>query len=275
MGRIHLGTSGYVYKHWKHIFYPDKLPARRWLEYFVQVFSTCELNNSFYMLPKPACVDGWRERTPPGFVFAAKGSRFLTHMKQLNDVDWGLHRYFDVMFRLENKLHVVLWQLPPHMKKPNLEKLEMFLAFLPPNVRHVIEFRSENWYRDDVCDLLDAYGVAFCEHDIVRGPDGQGLRPPRLTGGFRYIRFHGATGKYQGRYGLAGLAGWAADLRSYRGDAYVYFNNDLFGHALMDAMDLSELLDEPLPIPAELAARRARLGVTAAPAITREDSATY
>lgn len=253
MGRIHLGTSGYVYKHWKRLFYPDKLPANRWLEYFTQVFSTVELNNSFYMLPTPAAVDGWRDRTPPGFVFAAKGSRFLTHMKQLNDVDWGLHRYFDVMFRLGDKLHVVLWQLPPHMSKPNLEKLEMFCAFLPPNVRHAIEFRHEAWYREDVCALLDAYKVAFCEHDIVRGPDGNGLPPPRVTGGFRYVRFHGATGKYRGRYGPPGLRRWAEDLRSYRSrhDAYVYFNNDLFGHALLDAMDLAELLDEPLHVPAD------------------------
>ncbi|MFL5320536.1 MAG: DUF72 domain-containing protein, partial [Myxococcaceae bacterium] len=161
--------------------------------------------------------------------------------------------YFDVMFRLGDKLKVVLWQLPPHMSKPNLEKLEIFCAFLPPNVRHVIEFRSENWYREDVCDLLDAYGVGFCEHDIVRGADGKGLHPPRLTGGFRYIRFHGATGKYQGRYGEDGLRPWASELQAYRGEAFVYFNNDLFGHALMDAMDLASLLQEPIELPEESA----------------------
>lgn len=236
MGRIHLGTSGYVYAHWKKIFYPDKLPAARWLDYYARVFNTCELNNTFYMLPKASAVDGWRERTPPGFVFAAKGSRFITHMKQLNDPDWALERYFDVIFRLEEKLHVVLWQLTPRMTKPNLEKLEFFLACLPPNVRHAFEFRHEAWYREDVCDLLDAYGAAFCEHDIIR------LRPPRLTGGFRYIRFHGATGKYRGRYGKKGLAPYAEDLKRYEGDAFVYFNNDLFGHALVDALDMSELL---------------------------------
>lgn len=236
---IHLGTSGYVYAHWKKIFYPPQLPAAEWLPYFARVFNTCELNNTFYMLPRPASVDCWRERTPAGFVFAAKGSRFITHMKQLNDPDWALERYFDVLDRLRPKLQVVLWQLTPRMTKVNLDKLELFLACLPHDMRHAFEFRHEAWYHEDVCDLLDAYGAAFCEHDLIR------MRPPRLTGGFRYIRFHGATGKYRGRYGKAGLAPYADDLRRCRGDAYVYFNNDLLGHALVDALDLSELLGTP------------------------------
>src|SRR6266850_3654501 len=104
--------------------------------------------------------------------------------------------------------------------------------------RHALEFRSPSWYSAEVCDVLDAWGAAFCEHDLVR------LRPPRVTGGFRYLRFHGATGKYRGRYGKRALRPFARDLARWPGDAYVYFNNDHFGHAIRDALDLGDLLGD-------------------------------
>jgi uncharacterized protein YecE (DUF72 family) len=240
---IHLGTSGYVYAHWRHIFYPKGLPAGRWLERYAQVFSTVELNTTFYRLPSPSAVDGWRQATPPGFRFAAKGSRYLTHMKRLTDPGPGIERYFDVVSRLGQKLSVVLWQLPPQMTRPDPERLARFLARLPrKDLRHAVEFRSTGWYTEEICAVLDAHGAAFCEHDLVQLP------PPRLTGGFRYLRFHGATGKYRGRYGKRALRSVARDLLRGSGDAYVYFNNDTFGHALMDALDLGVLLGERLEL---------------------------
>jgi uncharacterized protein YecE (DUF72 family) len=232
---IEVGTSGYVYDHWKRIFYPRGLPARRWLEHYARIFSTVELNATFYRLPTPSAVDGWREGTPPGFRFAAKGSRYLTHMKRLKDPGPGIKRYFDLILRLGRKLSVVLWQLPPQMNRADPERLAGFLDQLPP-LRHAVEFRSEAWYTDEICEVLEAHGAAFCEHDLVDRD------PPRLTGGFRYLRFHGATGKYRGRYGRRALSPVARDLSGWRGDAYVYFNNDHFGHAIRDALDLSDLL---------------------------------
>jgi uncharacterized protein YecE (DUF72 family) len=238
---IHLGTSGYVYKHWRTVFYPEGLPARRWLDHYARIFSTVELNTTFYRLPRPSAVDGWREGTPRGFVFAAKGSRYLTHMKRLKDPGEGIDRYFEVVSRLGRKLSVVLWQLPPQMNRADPERLSSFLARVPRRgLRHAVEFRSAAWYTEEICAVLDGFGAAFCEHDLVAA------RPPRLTGGFRYLRFHGATGKYRGRYGRRALAPCARDLLRWRGDAYVYFNNDHFGHAIRDALDLSELLGEPL-----------------------------
>jgi len=234
---IHLGTSGYVYSHWRRVFYPKGLPAKRWLEHYARIFSTVELNATFYRLPTPAAVDGWREGTPPGFLFAAKGSRFLTHMKRLRDPGPGIERYFELILRLRRKLSVVLWQLPPQMNKADPDRLEQFLAKLPRRVRHAVEFRSDAWYTNEICGVLDAHGAAFCEHDLVA------RRPPRLTGGFRYLRFHGATGRYRGRYGTRALRPVARDLSRSPVDAYVYFNNDHFGHAVRDALDLSHLLD--------------------------------
>ncbi|MFN7135429.1 MAG: DUF72 domain-containing protein [Myxococcales bacterium] len=249
MDPLHLGTSGFVYKHWKGLLYEEKLPARRWLERYCQVFSTVELNTTFYRLPKPEAVDRWREESPAGFVFACKGSRFLTHMKRLTDTTVGVARYFDVVLRLGDKLGPILWQLPPQMTKPDPERLRRFLRAMPEGTRHVVEFRSAAWYTDEICDVLDEAGAAFCEHDLVAA------RPPRFTGGFRYLRFHGASGKYHGRYGREGLEPWARDLKAWRRrgrEAFVYFNNDLHGHALYDALVLSELLgvEAPCELPA-------------------------
>ena len=238
---IHVGTSGYVYDHWRHVFYPKGLPARRWLEHYARIFRTVELNATFYRLPTASAVDGWRDGTPPGFRFAAKGSRYLTHMKRLKDAGPGIRKYFDLILRLGKKLDVVLWQLPPQMNKPDAERLARFLEHVPRDgLRHAVEFRHASWYSEEICRVLDAHGAAFCEHDLVEA------QPPRPTGGFRYLRFHGATGKYRGRYGKRALRPFARDLKTWAGDAYVYFNNDHFGHAIRDALDLSDLLGDRL-----------------------------
>ena len=245
MARLHVGTSGFVYRHWRGVFYPEDVPAKAWLRFYADVFSTVELNTTFYQLPSAASVDRWRAGTPDGFVFAAKGSRFITHMKLLLRPKEALKRYFDVVQRLGPKLGPVLWQLPPRLVKPDLERLDAFIDLLPRHLRHAFEFRSDGWYTDEVCELLDHHGCAFCEHDNVKRP------APRHTGGFRYVRFHGSSAMYQGRYGKAALRPWAEDLRRWRAsgrDAYVYFNNDLGGHAVMDALDLSEQLGAELPI---------------------------
>src|SRR4051812_41910813 len=120
---IHLGTSGYVYDHWKGIFYPQGLAQSRWLEFYAQHFDTVEMNNTFYRLPTPEAVEGWRRATPPSFRFACKGSRFLTHMKRLTDTETGLDNFFSRVEHLGRKLWVVLWQLPPQMSRPDPQRL--------------------------------------------------------------------------------------------------------------------------------------------------------
>jgi uncharacterized protein YecE (DUF72 family) len=239
VGHVFVGTSGFVYEHWRGIFYPPDLPASLWLERYVREFSTVELNATFYRLPKADAVDRWRDETPPGFVFAAKGSRFMTHMKRLLDPVTGLARYFEPVGRLGHKLSAVLWQLPPRWGV-NVDRLDAFLAVLPRGPRHAVEFRDESWYCEPVCDVLDRHHVAFCEHDLLSCP------PPRLTGRFRYVRFHGRAGKHGGRYGAEVLAPLARDFArwSRTGDVFVYFNNDVGGHAISDARDLLAMLPQ-------------------------------
>lgn len=237
MGRILVGTSGFQYRHWRGVLYPEGLPQARWLARYAEVFATVELNATFYRLPTPAAVAHWREGTPGGFLFAVKGSRYLTHVKRLRDARPGLRRFFRPVLRLGPKLGPVLWQLPPQMRA-DLDRLEAFLRCLPREARHAFEFRNQSWYAEGVCALLDGHGVAFCEHDLVEA------RPPRPCGGFRYLRFHGALTRYGGQYGSEALRPVAEDLRRWRrrGDAYAYFNNDLGGCAVRDALDLVALL---------------------------------
>lgn len=237
MGWILVGTSGWQYDHWRGVLYPEGVPQRLWLARYAEHFATVELNATFYRLATPAACDRWREATPAGFAFATKGSRFITHVKRLGDPARPLRRFFRPLRRLGPKLAVVLWQLPPQMR-PDLARLEGFLRRLPGGVRHAFEFRNPAWYQQAVCDLIDRHGAAFCEHDLVDRP------PPRVTGGFRYLRFHGTSAGYGGLYGERLLRPWAQDLRRWRrrGDAFVYFNNDLGGGAVRDALLLARLL---------------------------------
>jgi uncharacterized protein YecE (DUF72 family) len=240
--RIRVGTSGYMYRHWRGVLYPEGQAQRAWLERYAAFFGTVEMNATFYRLPSADSVVRWRDTVPPGFVFAVKGSRYLTHLKRLLDSEEGLRRFYEPVSRFGRKLGPVLWQLPPRMKA-DPERLDRFLSQVPAG-RHVVEFRDPDWYTEEICEVLDRHGAAFCEHDNVKKD------PPRFTGSFRYVRYHGTTGKYSGRYGAAALRPRAEDYlaSAARGtDVFVYFNNDVGGHAVRDALDLLALLGEERP----------------------------
>jgi uncharacterized protein YecE (DUF72 family) len=239
LGRTHVGCSGWQYKHWRGDFYPSALPVSRWFEHYASVFDTVEINNSFYRLPEAATFAAWASRAPRGFVFAVKASRFLTHMKKLKDPEEPLDRFFTRARALGRHLGPVLYQLPPGWKC-DLARLEQFLQTLPTGVRHVLEFREPTWYSLDVYALMERHGVAICLHDMPASATGR-LR----LGRFVYVRFHGASGRYDGSYPRGRLHDWAAWLAGQAAagaDVYAYFNNDVGGHAPRDAVTLRELL---------------------------------
>jgi len=243
MARVLVGTSGYLYRHWRKVLYPEGLGTARWLQHYATVFGTLELNTTFYRLTTAAAAERWLQTTPSDFVFASKGSRYITHMKKLKEPAEALERFFAPLAPLRPKLEVVLWQLPPRFGVDALPRLDAFLAALPGGTRYAVEFREPSWYLEETCDVLDAHSIAFCEHDLVP------VSPPRLTGGFRYLRFHGAGAKYGGRYGAGALDPVARDLLRTRQrgmDAYVIFNNDRDGHAVQDALTLRRALGEAL-----------------------------
>ena len=182
--RVRIGCSGWQYKHWRGDFYPAEMPPARWFAHYALTFDTVEINNSFYRLPEAETFRGWREQTPPGFVYAVKASRYLTHMKKLKEPEDPLTRFFDNAAELGRTLGPVLYQLPPNFGL-NLGRLETFLEALPRRYKHTLEFRHPSWYDDRVYALLRRYRVALCLHDM------QGSATGMLTvGPFVYVRFH-------------------------------------------------------------------------------------
>jgi uncharacterized protein YecE (DUF72 family) len=238
-GDLRIGCSGWQYRHWRGDFYPASLRTRDWFARYAGTFDTVEINNSFYRLPEPAVFMRWRAAAPRGFLYAVKASRYLTHMKKLNDPDAPLARFFDRARRLGPTLGPVLYQLPPNFPA-NVDRLAAFLAALPVEHRHAIEFRDPGWYSDRVFELLRRHGVALCLHDMP------GSATPRSrVGPFIYVRFHGIA-KYSGRYDDARLDDWAAWLAAQAQtgvDAFAYFNNDVGGHAPRDAVRLRDRVD--------------------------------
>jgi uncharacterized protein YecE (DUF72 family) len=237
---IRIGTSGWHYKHWIGRYYPQDLKPANMLAHYVRDFDTVELNNTFYRLPLESAFDTWRESAPPGFVFAVKGSRFLTHMIKLKDPERGLTNFIPRAERLRSKLGPILWQLPPRWNL-NLERLEEFLAKLPRRHRYAFELRNETWMTEEVFALLRRYNAAFCMYELA------GYHTPfEITADWTYVRLHGPTQfKYQGSYSDAQLAAWAERIREWSRtlDAiYVYFDNDDSAHAVRNALTLKRLV---------------------------------
>jgi uncharacterized protein YecE (DUF72 family) len=236
---VRIGCSGWQYKHWRGGFYPTALPATRWLEHYATHFDTVEINNSFYRLPEAHTFAEWRRRVPRSFVYAVKASRYLTHMKKLNEPGPPLALFFSRARRLGARLGPVLYQLPPRWPR-NLERLAIFLRTLPTRRRHAIEFREPSWYCDETYDLLRRHHVALCLHDMAGSATGR-----HLVGPFVYLRLHGPQ-RYAGRYSDRNLerwAEWCADRRRQGMSVYAYFNNDTGGHAPRDALRLRELCE--------------------------------
>lgn len=237
---IRIGTSGWVYPHWRGIFYPKELRQSDWFAYYARQFDTVEINNSFYRLPSADTFDAWCAQVPPGFLYAVKASRYLTHMKKLKDPEEPLKRFFERAKRLGKTLGPVLYQLPPHWQV-NLTRFEHFLAALPEEYTHVVEFREASWFSDQVFRLMEQYHVAHCIHDMYP------LQVPiHVTAPLAYVRFHGDV-EHGGSYPRATLRTWArriADWHCAKMDVFVYFNNDIGGYALENALMLKQLLDE-------------------------------
>jgi uncharacterized protein YecE (DUF72 family) len=238
-GAIHIGCSGWVYKHWRGIFYPEGLAQKHWFDRYSEEFDTVEINASFYRVPLASTFDGWRQKAPDRFCYAVKVNRFITHMKKLLDVQQPLDDFVALARRLRHRLGPLLYQLPPGMKL-DLDRLESFLKLVPRDLANVFEFRNEDWYVPELYELLDRHGASFCVHDMP------GSKTERTaTGRIAYVRFHGGEGKYWGRYSDQALLSWAEWIldQSRQGRSlWCYFNNDIHGHAIEDARALKSII---------------------------------
>lgn len=241
MPHLYIGCSGYSYQHWRGVFYPDHIPQKQWFAHYRSIFSTVELNVTFYRLPKVETFQHWYADTASDFSFAVKGSRFITHRKRLAGVEEALDRFFEGAMELREKLQVVLWQLPPSFRV-SLERLEPFLSLIDRYpVRHTFEFRHESWLCPEVIELCQKHKAALCMADAPAF-----LASPPVTSDFIYIRRHGYGGSYTGNYSNEELQRDAERIRGYlaRGlDVFVYFNNDIGGYAPRNASELAGMLE--------------------------------
>jgi uncharacterized protein YecE (DUF72 family) len=240
MPDVRVGCSGFNYPHWKEVFYPRKLPQRKWLRHYCSVFSSVELNVTFYRLPSLDTFNKWYQETPRDFVFSLKGSRFITHVKRLLITAESLDLFFKGALRLKKKLKVVLWQLPPTFKI-NTERLTNFLRLLRDYpVRNTFEFRHESWITSEVIDICREHNTGLCLADWPVFIDNL-----PVTSDFVYIRRHGEGGGYDTCYSKAALKKDAKRIKGYLKDGkdvFIYFNNDAYGCAPKNAKELMDII---------------------------------
>jgi len=224
------------------MFYPEDLPATRWFQFYCNHFRTVELNNPFYRLPSFQAFHAWREQSPDGFLFAVKASRYLTHIKRLKDPHEPLERLLDNAAGLGEKLGPLLFQLPPNFG-PDLDRLRDLLELRKAADRWTIEFRHAGWFSDAVLELLRASNVALCIQDMTPGC------PRVATADFVYTRFHG-THEHDGNYSDSTLHRHSREIEKWLDsglDVYAYFNNDVGGHAVLNAAFMLKALHAEAP----------------------------
>jgi uncharacterized protein YecE (DUF72 family) len=246
---LRIGTSGWAYKHWLDRFYPDDLKPDDYLRYYAHEFNTAEINYSFYKLPSEENYHNWFQEVGPDFIFAVKGSRYLTHMKKLKDSADPWQKICDTAGCLDKKLGPILMQFPERWKK-NTERLKEFLEITKAantgdnkaqGARIAFEFRDESWFCKEVYALLEKFDAALCIADSLKF-----IRKDVLTTDFTYIRYHGRTPIYAANYSISELKTESKKIQKFLGDGinvYAYFNNDGEAHAIENARQLKKMLN--------------------------------
>ena len=239
-GRLHVGTSGWHYKHWVGNFYPAGTKPDGFLSHYLRFFRSVEINYSFYRLPSVAALSQWKAAVPPDFVFTVKASRFITHMKKLREPQRSFSLLMERVGILGETLGPLLFQLSPAWRFDEA-RFRAFLEALPTTYRYAFEFRDPSWYNERAYELLQQHRCAFCIYDLEYHQS-----PLQVTSDFVYVRLHGPSTKYSGRYSEAALEEWANRCREWLGQGrsvYVYFDNDIGGAAPRDAQRLKRLFN--------------------------------
>jgi uncharacterized protein YecE (DUF72 family) len=228
---IRIGTSGFIYEHWRGRFYPPSARGTE-LEWYAQAFDTVELNVTFYRMPPTSTFRSWAARVPAGFLFAVKASRYLTHVKRLKEPRPSVELLVERAGELGSHLGPILIQLPPDLEV-DLPALEETLDAFPAGLQLAVEPRHDSWFVDDLRRILADRNAALCVADR-RGP----ISPLWRTADWGYLRFHAGRAKPRSCYGPDELDRWTERLVAGWGrdaNGFVYFNNDGNGCALRDA----------------------------------------
>jgi uncharacterized protein YecE (DUF72 family) len=240
---VRVGCSGWQYRDWRRRLYPEGLPQSRWLERYAEEFDTVEVNSTFYRLASRDAVARWVEQTPDGFVFAAKASRYLTHVRRLRQIEEGVHRYYERIMPLveSGKLGPVVWQFPANFRREGdaLERVAAALEVVPRG-RHCFEFRHESWFHAEVYALLREHDAALVIGDHPKWP----FQAHELTADWTLVRLHHGRRGRRGNYSDAEVDEWARRIARWRrrAEVLVYFNNDWEGFAVENASLLKRRL---------------------------------
>ncbi|MGD8522845.1 MAG: DUF72 domain-containing protein [Desulfobacterales bacterium] len=237
MNKILVGTSGWNYDHWRGVFYPHKGSKSKWLDFYAQRFISVEVNATFYRLMNPRTFEKWYQRTPEGFVWAVKASRYITHIRRLKDVRESLKKCLQSSKPLREKLGPILFQLPPTLSF-DMEVFERFCNCLEEGQRYTIEARHPSWLEEKAQSAFKRHHIAWCISDTA----GRYPYLEAITSEFIYIRLHGSKKLYASEYSDDELERWAEKIRKWNIDTYVYFDNDYKGYAPKNALRLKELL---------------------------------
>jgi uncharacterized protein YecE (DUF72 family) len=235
-----IGTSGWQYASWRERFYPPGLPQRRWLEHYAESYATVEVNSTFYNLPSEATVQRWADAAPHDFQFVLKASRYLTHIRRLQEPEGPVDLLLERARPLGTRLACVLVQLPPGFTC-DVARLERSLRAFGGRVPVAVEFRDGSWYTEPVRDVLREHGAALC----IADRKGRHDEPPWRTASWAYIRFHEGDGRPYPCYRPATMRAWAERLEAMQcAAAFVFFNNDPLCCAPRDAARLAEACRE-------------------------------
>jgi len=238
--QAHVGTSGWTYDHWQGSFYPEACPKTRRLEYYAGCFSTVELNATFYRAMPETTFSHWHTRTPPGFCWAVKANRFITHVKRLKDAREPLQRFLQSVAPLQEKLGPILFQLPPGLSYDE-DTLDAFCRDLPDDLKFALEARHKSWLAAKALQNLKDHRIAWCISDTA----GRYPYLEATTAEFIYIRLHGSRTLYASEYTEQELGMWAQKIKAWGKETYVYFDNDAMAYAPRNAARLIELLQRP------------------------------
>jgi uncharacterized protein YecE (DUF72 family) len=242
---VRVGCSGWNYDDWRGRLYPEGLGKPRWLRRYAEEFDTVEVNSTFYRLASRDAVARWVDDTPDDFLFAAKASRYLTHIRRLRDIGDGVERYYERIQPLvdSGKLGPIVWQLPANFRRDD-DVLAGALRQLPPG-RHCFEFRHESWFTRDVYALLREHDAALVVGDHPKWP----FQARELTAGWTLVRLHHGRRGRRGNYSPSEIEEWARRIAQWRrrAEVLVYFNNDWEGFAVDNARSLRRRL-RPSPV---------------------------
>ena len=245
VGKFHIGTSGWSYKDWVNIFYPKNLKSDDWLAYYAKTFDCTEINSSFYRLPSKQTVTSWLSKVPREFLFCPKMSRYLTHMKKLQQPEEPVQRFFSIFEPMKKQLGPVLVQLPKLIPF-NYERTEHFYALLKEkyaSFRFAMEVRNPTWMTEASYKLMTKYKIAFViSHSGDHFPYAEVITTKNI-----YFRFHGPSSLYDSKYNRKTLKAYAELFAKWlrKGhDLWIFFNNDWFGYGIENALTLKGLLEK-------------------------------